>query len=124
MKPLRKYWGYLLLIVIAFAWASERMGPLAIIFTSLLACGYFLFQAPAWCGALNRDGTSRCRNNSKGLLLGCAQVRQHKWQRFTDLFGFSSWVDKNRCLWNEPRQLVITATSIATIFSAIAGAFK
>ena len=51
---------------------------------SLAALGYFLFQAPMWCGAETRKG-DWCRNNSHGLLRGCS-LRQHKWQRLKQTF--------------------------------------
>jgi hypothetical protein len=37
-----------------------------------------------WCCAVIRTGQP-CRNNSRGLLLGCS-FRQHKWQRVRQTF--------------------------------------
>lgn len=51
---------------------------------SLAALGYFLFQAPMWCGAETRKG-DWCRKNSHGLLRGCS-IRQHKWQQLRQTF--------------------------------------
>ncbi len=28
------------------------------------------FQVPVWCGAVNRDGRTYCRNNAYGVLMG------------------------------------------------------
>jgi hypothetical protein len=68
---------------------------LAVGIPALAAFVYFLFQAPLPCGAPIRDtadlrrlrdadlpgGELHCRHNSRGLLRGCRQVQQHKWQR-------------------------------------------
>jgi hypothetical protein len=56
----------------------------AILALSLAALGYFLLQAPVWCGAETRTG-EWCRKNSHGLLRGCS-YRQHKWQRARQTF--------------------------------------
>ena len=63
-RLLTRYWGYLALAV--------------------AVAGYFLLQAPVWCGAEIRTGEP-CRKNSHGLLRGCS-IRQHKWQRVRQTF--------------------------------------
>jgi hypothetical protein len=52
---------------------------------AVAALGYFLLQAPMFCGAAIWGGKS-CRNNSAGLLLGC-RLRQHKWQKLKMMFS-------------------------------------
>ena len=65
------------------------------------ALGYFLFQAPLWCGAITREG-ALCRNNSSGLLIGC-HLREHKWQKLKMTFVPKAWRELNRGLWATPR---------------------
>ena len=55
------------------------MAPAVIVVLSLAVFVYAGFQAPAWCGAVNRDGTF-CRENASGLLMGCHR-RHHRWQK-------------------------------------------
>lgn len=77
------YWGYFLLAAVIGAAVQRFNQPLVLLILSGVAFGYFLFQAPLWCGAEVRrddpDGRG-CRENAHGLLLGCWR-RQHKWQR-------------------------------------------
>ena len=100
MKGLARYWGYLAFVILVTAWWTRSVGPLALLVLSLLVTGFFLFQAPVWCCAVNRDGTL-CRNNSAGLLLGCSK-RQHKWQKLRMTFVPHAWRQLNRGLWRRP----------------------
>lgn len=79
-----RYWGYLALALAIFGLVTHHFGFMAILILSLAAFGYFLVAAPVWCCALTRTG-QLCRDNSRGLLLGCHR-RQHRWQRLKQTF--------------------------------------
>jgi hypothetical protein len=83
-RLLTRYWGYLALAIAIFGYLFHGLGFAAILALSLAALGYFLLQAPMYCGAETRTRES-CRNNSHGLLRGCS-LRQHKWQRVQQAF--------------------------------------
>jgi hypothetical protein len=82
---LRRYWGLVVLAFLVIAWTTAELGPGALAFLSGLVLVWAGFQAPAWCGAANRATGKSCRNNSRGLFLGC-RLRQHKWQKFQMIF--------------------------------------
>lgn len=117
MKGFSRYWGYLAFVVLVTAWWTHAVGPVALLILSLLVTAYFLFQAPVWCCAINRDGTL-CRNNSKGLLLGCSK-RQHKWQKFKMTFVPHAWREMNRGLWATPRESLTTVGAVMGIISTV-----
>jgi hypothetical protein len=81
---LTSYWGYLAIVIAVVGFFLHGLGLAVILILSLAALGYFLFQAPMWCGAETRTG-DWCRNNSHGLIRGCS-LRQHKWQRLKQTF--------------------------------------
>jgi hypothetical protein len=83
-RILTRYWGYLALVLAVGGFFLHALGLVVILALSLAALGYFLLQAPVWCGAETRKG-EWCRNNSHGLLRGCS-IRQHKWQRVRKTF--------------------------------------
>jgi hypothetical protein len=88
-----------------------------LIVLSLLVTAFFLFQAPVWCCAVNRDGTL-CRNNSSGLLLGCSK-RQHKLQKLKMTFVPHAWRQMNRGLWASPREGLTTLGAIIGLLSTL-----
>jgi hypothetical protein len=83
-RLLTRYWGYLAVAIAIAGFFLHGIGLAVILALSLAALGYFLFQAPMWCGAETRKG-EWCRKNSHGLLRGCS-LRQHKWQRLRQTF--------------------------------------
>ncbi len=100
------------------AWWSSAVGPPVLLALSLVSTFYFLFRAPVWCGAVNRDETL-CRKNASGLLMGCS-YRQHKWQKLKGTVARHGWRQLNRGLWVSPRECLTTLASIAGIISAVA----
>jgi hypothetical protein len=78
-RLLTRYWGYVALAIAVVGYFLHSLGLAVILALSLAALGYFLLQAPVFCGAEIRTGEP-CRKNSHGLLRGCS-YRQHKWQR-------------------------------------------
>jgi hypothetical protein len=83
-RSLTRYWGYLAVIVAVAGFFLHNIGLAVVIVLALAALGYFLLQAPVWCGAETRTG-EHCRKNSHGLLRGCS-YREHKWQRTKQTF--------------------------------------
>jgi hypothetical protein len=118
---IRKYWGYWLLGLTAWGWwAADDLGVIAplLIAGSLLAFAYFLFRVPRTCGAQGRLGP--CRNNARGLLFGCNQVRQHKRQNFDKKLGRERWRHLNEGLWITPKERVATLSCIGSALSGFA----
>ena len=83
-RLLTRYWGYLAVVIAVAGFFLHSIGLAVVIVLALAALGYFLFQAPMWCGAETRK-QEWCRNNSHGLLLGC-HLGQHKLQRVKQTF--------------------------------------
>ncbi|MEU4694920.1 hypothetical protein [Actinoplanes sp. NPDC023714] len=68
-----------MLAVLLLSLGSNAFGPGIYPVLVGLLIFFVLFQAPAYCGAINRRRGAEvefCRNNSAGLLLGC-RLRQH-----------------------------------------------
>jgi len=124
MRLLRRYWGFLALLAAIVGWIGLAAGKFLaaaiglILILSVAALGYFLFQAPLWCGATTREGEA-CRNNSSGLLIGC-HLREHKWQKIKMAFYSKRWRELNRGLWATPRDGVTTLSGVAAAVSALA----
>jgi hypothetical protein len=124
MRLLRRYWGFLALIVALACWAGLIAGKFVtavvalVLILSIGAVVYFLFQAPLWCGAITRDGKF-CRNNSSGILIGC-YLREHKWQKLKMVFVPRAWRELNRGLWTSPREGVTTLGGLGSAVSALA----
>ena len=106
-----RYWGYLALVV-AVVGAIEHLAIVAVLVLAGLALLYLLVQAPLTCGAPGRDGP--CRNNSRGILLGC-WIRQHKWQRVKTLFVSQRWGDLARTLLGSAKDALATVSALIAI---------
>lgn len=118
---LEKYWGYVVLVALAWGWwMADDKGKIApfLVAGSLLAIIYFLFRVPRTCGARGRQGP--CRNNARGLLFGCNQVREHKRQNFSQKLGRDRWRELNRGLWISPKECVATMSCIGSTLSGFA----
>lgn len=122
MKGFKKYWGYVVLAILLSAWWISSVGPAFLIVLSAAATFYFLFQAPVFCGAANRN-EKPCRNNASGLLLGC-QLQQHKWQKLKLLVVPAAWRRLNRGLWVNPTTGLNTVLAGLTILSTISALIK
>lgn len=114
-KLLRRYWGYIALTLSLIGWITHAVGYAVIMIISLMALVYFLFQAPLTCGAEIRNGL-HCRNNSRGLLLGC-WIRQHKWQRARDIFASRKWRETFHDLLGTPKDKLGTISGLVSIVS-------
>jgi len=122
VKGFSRYWGYIALAILLTAWWTTNVGPAVLIGLSLLVTLYFLFQAPIWCGAVNRDQTL-CRRNASGLLLGCS-YRQHKWQKLKMTVVPPMWRRLNRGLWASPTTGLATIGAVLGMVSTIAAMIK
>ena len=118
-KILRRYWGYIALAIAIIGWVTHGVGYAVIAILSVVALAYFLFQAPATCGAEIRGGL-KCRNNSHGLLMGC-HFRQHKWQRIKDVFVSRKWRDVYHNLTESPRDKLGTVSALISVLSLFVG---
>jgi len=108
IRLLTRYWGYLAIVLAVGGYFLHDLGAAVILALSLAALGYFLFQAPMWCGAETRKG-EWCRNNSHGLVRGCS-IRQHKWQRVKQTFTPAG-----------ARAVLATSKSVSGALGAIGG---
>jgi hypothetical protein len=107
-RLLTRYWGYLAVVIAVALYFLHSLGLTVILVLSLAALGYFLLQAPMWCGAETRRG-EWCRKNSHGLLRGCS-IRQHKWQRLKQTFTPAG-----------ARAVLATSRSVSGTLGAIGG---
>ena len=118
-KILRSYWGYIALALAITGWVTHAVGYAVIAVVSLLALIYFLFQAPLTCTAERRIG-GHCRNNSRGLLMGC-HIRQHKWQVARDIFVSRKWRDVFHDLTESPKDKLGTVSAVISVLSLFVG---
>lgn len=114
-KLLQRYWGYIALALAILGWVTHVFGYVVILIISLVSLIYFLVQAPLTCGAEIRGG-GRCRNNSHGILLGC-WIRQHKWQRFRDIFVSHKWREVFHDLTESPKDKLGTMSALISVLS-------
>ena len=122
LAKLWKYWGYVALAALPFAWLNTELGPVPIAVLSGVVVLYMLLQAPVWCGAENRDG-SYCRRNSSGLLLGCS-LRQHKWQKLKNAWWLAKTRHNTRGLWKDPAARVATVSAVIGLISLFGSPIK
>lgn len=121
MKGFGKYWGWAVFAVLIVAWLTSDFGPGVLLALSAASMAYFFFNAPAWCGAVGRDGS--CRNNSKGVLMGC-HLRQHKWQKLKMVVIRHRWRQLARELFPNPTTALGTAGGILAVLSGIASVLQ
>jgi hypothetical protein len=114
-----RYWGYLAL-ALAVLGAVEHLAVAAVLVLAGLAFVYLLLLAPLWCGAETREGLA-CRNNSRGLLLGC-WIREHKWQRLKKAFVPARWGELGRSLFGSAKDGLATISAFIAIGTAAAAA--
>jgi hypothetical protein len=117
---LRRYWGLAVLALLLFAWTRD-VGSGALLVLSGVVTFWAAFQAPAWCGAVNRSGAF-CRNNSSGVLLGC-HLREHKWQKLRMAFYSKRWQAVTDGMWRTPPARFATVTGVVGIATTAASAF-
>lgn len=114
-----RYWGHLALIA-AVVGVIEHLEFLAVLVLAGLAFFYLLLLAPVVCMTPTREGLA-CRNNSRGLLLGC-WIRQHKWQRLKQAFVPARWRELVRSLFGSAKDCLATVSALIAIGTAAAAA--
>jgi hypothetical protein len=119
-RALARYWGYLLIPVIVWAWTTRETsyGPIAI--ASALSTTYFMFQTKVPCCAINRNHTF-CRNNARGLLGGC-HLRDHKWQNIRMLAHRNTWSQFAGGMFRRFEGRAATFAAMATCMSTLIAA--
>ncbi|RCW40749.1 hypothetical protein DFQ14_11075 [Halopolyspora algeriensis] len=118
-RRIARYWGYILLVGLYFAWFQFHADPIILIVMSLAIIVYFLLQAPAPCCAPNRDGTSLCKNNARGLLRGC-HLESHKWENAKILASRQNWAEFGRKVFRKFSGGAATISAFAGVVSAVA----
>lgn len=125
-SKLWQYWGYGVLAVLLLSLGSSAFGPgIYAVLVGLLLL-FVLFQAPMYCGAINRKRggvVEFCRNNSTGLILGC-HLRQHKWQKFGHDWWSLSWHQKTRGIWTGAQAKLATLSFVIGTVTGVIGVFK
>ncbi|MBP2402495.1 hypothetical protein [Streptomyces syringium] len=118
MRGIRSYWGFLAAALLVVVWGKG--GAWQIIFVlSLAVSAWALFQVPVWCGAVNRDGRTYCRENASGLLMGCRR-RQHRWQKLKMVVARSKAGDVSRAIFPTAKDKFAAFIAVGGLASAIA----
>jgi hypothetical protein len=117
MRAFRAYWGYLVIAALIVSWGQDA-APAVIVALSLAVFAYAGFQAPAWCGAVNRNGTY-CRRNASGVLMGCS-MRQHRWQKAKMIVWRHRAGSVSRVLFPSPKEKFEAFLAVGGLLSAAA----
>jgi hypothetical protein len=118
MKGIRKYWGYVVILLVIYGWSTASLGAGVLAVLSLIAFLYTLFQAPVWCCAETRQG-QYCRNNANGILVGC-WIREHRWQKLKMLIKLEHWKQLFGRLFSGINGAAATLASLGTFLSGVA----
>jgi hypothetical protein len=121
MRGFGKYWGWAVFAVLVAGWLTSDLGPMVLLLLSAVSGVYFFFSAPAWCGAVGRDGA--CRNNSRGVLMGC-HLRQHKWQKLKMIVLRERWRQLARELFPNATTALATLGGIVAVTSGVAATLQ
>src|SRR5438309_1930446 len=70
------YWGYFVITGVVLAEVAGGAPHEALLAAAGLGLVYMLFWVPTSCLATTNE-LGKCKNNSRGLLGGCSQVRAH-----------------------------------------------
>ncbi|MEV0747220.1 hypothetical protein AB0I75_18715 [Streptomyces sp. NPDC050273] len=117
-KVVRLYWGYIVVAALVVGW-SQRWALPVIAVLSIGVSIYAAFQVPVWCGAVNRDGHTYCRNNAYGVLMGCSK-RQHRWQKIKMIVMRSKAGDFSRAVFPTAKEKFNAFLAVGGLLSAIA----
>ncbi|MBQ0895671.1 hypothetical protein KBX37_21670 [Micromonospora sp. U56] len=125
-SKLWRFWGYGVLAVLLLSLGSNAVGPGVYAALVGLLLFFVLFQAPVYCGAINRRRAGVvefCRNNSAGLILGC-HLRQHKWQKFGRDWWSLGWREKSKGIWTGAQAKLATLSFVIGTVTGVIGVFK
>lgn len=115
---MRLYRGYVVVAALVVAWSQKWALPL-VAALSMAVFAYASFQVPVWCGAVNRDGRTYCRNNAYGILMGCRN-RQHRWQKLKLIVLRSKAGDLSRAVFPTAKEKFNAILAVGGLLSAIA----
>jgi hypothetical protein len=121
-----QYWGYGVLAILLLSLGSNAFGPGIYAVLIGLLIFFVLFQAPMYCGAINRKRGSDvefCRENSTGLLLGCWR-RQHKWSKLGQQWWSLGWRQKTKGIWTGAGSKLATVSGVVGTVTGIIGIFN
>ncbi|SCF25099.1 hypothetical protein GA0074695_4800 [Micromonospora viridifaciens] len=121
-----QYWGYGVLAVLLLSLGGKAFGPAIYAALVGLLLFFVLFQAPVYCGAINRKRggvIEFCRNNSAGLILGC-HLRQHKLQKLGRDWWSLGWRQKTEGLWSGGQAKLATLSFVVGTVVSVIGLFK
>jgi hypothetical protein len=74
-RLLTRYWGYLAVVIAVAGFFLHSIGLAVVIALGLAALGYFLFQAPMWCGAATRKDERLRWTSDPWVHVGCNAPR-------------------------------------------------
>lgn len=114
------YWGVIAIIFTLFGWFIPTFGPMWIMIAAAVSVLYISFQMPLPCGAWNRGGKTRCRNNAAGFLPGC-HLEQHRWQTAKLMVASGGWAEIREKTTSSWKRLLPALLAAATIVSGLAG---
>lgn len=117
-KVVRLYWGYMVAAALVVAW-SQQWALSVIVALSVGVSAYAAFQVPVWCGAVNRDGQTYCRNNAYGVLMGCSK-RQHRWQKIKMIVLRTKVGNVSRSVFPTAKEKFNGALAVGGLLSAVA----
>ncbi|MFI0718428.1 hypothetical protein [Streptomyces sp. NPDC021224] len=117
VKAFRAYWGYLAIAALIVSW-GRGAAPAVIVVLSLAVFVFAGFQAPALCGAVNRNGTY-CRENASGLLMGCHR-RHHRLQKLKMIVLRHRAGTVSRSLFPSSKEKFEAAIAVGGLLSAVA----
>ncbi|GHH77517.1 hypothetical protein GCM10018793_25780 [Streptomyces sulfonofaciens] len=117
---LGQWWGVLAGALLIAAWINRAAGPAVVVALSAALLIWCLFQAPVTCGAevRVRGGLDGCRNNARGLLLGC-HIRQHRFQKLRMLILRRQVRAFCSGLFSDGKATIVTLAGIGSFVSAL-----
>ena len=121
MGGLGEWWGVLAGALLIAAWINRTAGPAVVITLSGIVLLWCLFQAPVPCGAEVRakGGRDGCRNNARGLLLGC-HITQHRLQKLRMLLFRRQIRTFCSGLFSDGKATVVTLAGLGSFISGLA----
>ncbi|MCF3105610.1 hypothetical protein IPZ58_29045 [Streptomyces roseoverticillatus] len=117
---LGQWWGVLAGALLIAAWINKAAGPAVVIVLSAAVLLWSFFQAPLSCGASVRGRDDGYRNNASGLLMGCRQFRQHRWQKLKMLIVRRKMRDFCSGLFSDGKATLVTLAAVGSFLSGLA----
>lgn len=116
---LGKWWGVLSGLLLIAAWINHAAGPIVVIVLSTVTTAWCFFRAPVTCGAPVRGRDDGCRNNASGLLMGCPQIRQHRWEKLKVLIFRRQLRAFCSGLFSDGKATIVTLAGVGSFVSGL-----